>query len=324
MGSTGPNRSLSSGLIPQWMKNKVDTRFDFNETEAFSPPTLDDSFFYIRYKREENEKSKAIEERDQNFRPITQVLKEQNNDLSTLVKDGTSKPKVPNFTQHTVPCQQYLIQPGVKPDISKSKHTTSGPVRVKSTGTDDGFKGEGAACGTSIIQVANQMVSGKSITRGFQTQSFEAPCPSNNVHSDDNPPPGFDPFARRGSKSLPTTPLTSPNSSPKTRRKIPNRYFTGAFVDKYQGSWILAGLLGTREILSHSSSTIAEEETHINEDGKIKKATSKVEVNNVNMEEAETSSPPSPKIISEKPKATVFRPKPSELREMNFWSPTSM
>lgn len=39
--------------------------------------------------------------------------------------------------------------------------------QTKPFGTDDGFDGEGAACGTSIVKVARQMVSGKSITRGF-------------------------------------------------------------------------------------------------------------------------------------------------------------
>lgn len=37
----------------------------------------------------------------------------------------------------------------------------------KPFGTDDGFKGAGAACGSSIVKVAHQMVSAKSLTRGF-------------------------------------------------------------------------------------------------------------------------------------------------------------
>lgn len=37
----------------------------------------------------------------------------------------------------------------------------------KPFGTDDGFQGAGAACGSSIVKVARQMVSGKSINRGF-------------------------------------------------------------------------------------------------------------------------------------------------------------
>lgn len=39
--------------------------------------------------------------------------------------------------------------------------------QTKPFGTDDGFDGPGAACGTSIVKVARQMVSGKSLARGF-------------------------------------------------------------------------------------------------------------------------------------------------------------
>lgn len=155
------------------------------------------------------------------------------------------------------------------------------------------------------------MVSSKSrlLNPTNQTKSHEAPCETaNNVHSDSHQ---FDPFQRRGSKSLPTTPLQSPSSSPKSRKKLQNRYFTGAFVDqknldKFQGSWILAGLLGTRETLSASTSTIAEEE--------ILSITDSVDM----LADVATSSK------EKQPKPQVFRPKPSELREMNFWSPTSM
>lgn len=37
----------------------------------------------------------------------------------------------------------------------------------KPFGIDDGFKGAGAACGSSIVKVAHQMVSAKSLGRGF-------------------------------------------------------------------------------------------------------------------------------------------------------------
>lgn len=42
----------------------------------------------------------------------------------------------------------------------------------KSFGTDDGFKGAGAACGSSIIKVAHQMVSAKSLNRGFTIAKY--------------------------------------------------------------------------------------------------------------------------------------------------------
>lgn len=42
----------------------------------------------------------------------------------------------------------------------------------KPFGTDDGFKGAGAACGSSIVKVAHQMVSAKSLGRGFSIAKY--------------------------------------------------------------------------------------------------------------------------------------------------------
>lgn len=140
------------------------------------------------------------------------------------------------------------------------------------------------------------MVSGKGL-RGFGINP-----------DDDNSecPKGFDPALRRGSKSLPSSPLTSPNSSPKSKRRLQNKYFTGAFIDtdKYQGSWILSNLLGKRS-LSQSVGMIVEE--------------SKEEL----MHGVSEASLDSNKSLSKSTKH-IFKPKPSEFREMNFWSPTSM
>lgn len=145
------------------------------------------------------------------------------------------------------------------------------------------------------------MVSGKGFHHFGVTNSGQ--------NNDDNSecPKGFDPALRRGSKSLPSSPLTSPNSSPKSKRRLQNKYFTGAFNDgaeKYQGSWILSNLLGKRS-LSQSVGMIAEE--------------SKEEL----MQGVSESSLDSNKSLSRSTKQ-IFKPKPSEFREMNFWSPTSM
>ncbi|XP_056642898.1 uncharacterized protein LOC130449235 isoform X1 [Diorhabda sublineata] len=101
---------------------------------------------------------------------------------------------------------------------------------------------------------------------------------------------------RRNSKSLPA----SPSTSPKANRKM-NKYFTGAFtdVDKPKGGWILSNLLAKRE-LCQSADQIKEE---VRED--LERASSTYSIK-------ESKTPP------------VLRAKPSELREMNFWSPTSM
>lgn len=50
---------------------------------------------------------------------------------------------------------------------SSQKHLVDVKNPTKPFGTDDGFKGAGAACGSSIVKVARQMVSGKSLNRGF-------------------------------------------------------------------------------------------------------------------------------------------------------------
>lgn len=42
----------------------------------------------------------------------------------------------------------------------------------KPFGTDDGFKGAGAACGSSIVKVAHQMVTAKSFGRGFTVARY--------------------------------------------------------------------------------------------------------------------------------------------------------
>lgn len=167
--------------------------------------------------------------------------------------------------------------------------------KLKSNGTDDGFKGEAAKCGSSVIKVAHQMVSSQ-VARGFgQTEDF--------------PPKGFDPSKRRGSRSLPNSPLVSPNTSPKGKRKLANKYFTGPFTDtdKYQGSWILSNLLGKREALSRSVGVIAEEEVR-EEVGR--------GVSEISLDDPQSRTMGSAK--------NIYRAKPSELREMNFWSPTSM
>lgn len=103
-------------------------------------------------------------------------------------------------------------------------------MKIKSSGTDDGFKGEAAKCGSSIVRVASQMVSGK-VINGFHINDNKDKCDGA------KPPEKYDLMKRRGSRSLPASPLTSPGNSPKSNRKSINKYFTGAFtdVDKSKG-----------------------------------------------------------------------------------------
>lgn len=139
------------------------------------------------------------------------------------------------------------------------------------------------------------MVSGK-LTRG-------ATIPEEEFATE---PITFNKALRRGSKSLPSSPLTSPNTSPKARRKQMNRYFAGGTdTDKIQGSWILSGLLRKHDKLSQSVSVINEEEN-------IQETLAKT-VSQISLDEVTETKLPKQK-----------KAKPSELREMNFWSPTSM
>lgn len=117
-------------------------------------------------------------------------------------------------------------------DISPPPQTTP-EMKIKSSGTDDGFKGEAAKCGSSIIRVASQMVSGK-VIQGFHISDNHGNCDEPKTLEK------YDLMKRRGSKSLPASPLTSPGNSPKSNRKSINKYFTGAFtdVDKSKGNFV--------------------------------------------------------------------------------------
>jgi len=194
----------------------------------------------------------------------------------------------------------------------------------KSFGTDDGFQGPNAACGSSIIEVAQRMVSGRSFNgpKGFQLPNVdqeEVDSVQLKTVEDQTlktssliQPEPYELEAqkakdkllvRRGSKSLPASPLGSPKSM---RKYQANPYFTGTFTPANQNSegrgWFLASLLGIQREVTPSSSVhqIEEESEHFN-------------INNIDQSD-------NTKDLHKK----VLKAKPSELREMNFWSPTSM
>jgi hypothetical protein len=230
----------------------------------------------------------------------------------------------------------------------------------KPAGTDDDLTGDTAGCGKSVVQVAHQMIAGGMLMRGFSANDNGKAVTGE----------GFNRGVRRGSKSLPASPLGSPShspeSSPQTRRRGHNRYFTGAFTleranihaaggqelaNKYSGSWILSGLLGQqqRDNLSDSldSLTIPEEEQG-KEVNKKSGRRGDIDLSSPDMRRNKSMTALVSQMLSEGPKDNqhvevgvdaaavaggcdsptqknkAFRAKPSELREMNFWSPTSM
>ncbi|CAK1555343.1 unnamed protein product [Leptosia nina] len=291
--------------LPVWMKTKPAKEF---EPFSSSPPAPEDSFFYIRYPKPdilfgttklENELPKVIQEKQKDVTAAFNSIKER------------------DWSKHTKPCQEVLH--GIAPNAN----IASANVKPKPAGTDDGFKGEGAACGTSVLKVANQMISTRT-PRGFTVAS-----PSDDGQSNAPEVGRYNLMARRGSKSLPTTPMHSPPSSPNSRRKAyNNRYFTSPFEpveDGHGRSWLTTALLGFKKDLTTSTSTLAEEEIVENR------------LQTISLAESVENLGPAPKakepkiLISEapnpapkSPKSQAFRAKPSELREMNFWSPTSM
>lgn len=133
----------------------------------------------------------------------------------------------------------------------------------------------------------------------------------------------------RGSKSLPVSPITSPistpDNSPKSRRRLgqPNRFFTGAFIsdrDKYPGGWILSGLLNqSREIVGHK---IAEED-ETPQIGPKRPLSRKKSISSQNLSYIIKDKMLTEETANIQP-GNAIQAQPSELREMNFWSPTSM
>ncbi|XP_076241763.1 uncharacterized protein LOC143183878 [Calliopsis andreniformis] len=313
MGSTKQDRSLGSGIsLPQWMKGKIDNRFDFDDS-TFSPPSHDDSFFYIRYPKTQAQRSVQ-----QEYRQVKEVLNDQNNasstsKLSEKQSDFDSKKKEIDFSKHPLPCQPFVPTSAANKgndNKSSTKIPLAGTARAKSQGVDDGFHSEPALCGKSIVLVANQIMSTK-----FQKQltAEQAAVPP-----------------RRGSKSLPVTPITSPigtpEGSPKARRRVPsNRYFTGPFLpdrEKYQGSWILASILGqSREMVTPKIDE--EDEANIEVPSPPPRSLNRkksISSQNLTYVGSEEKSAGKSNVVY----SNIFQAKPSELREMNFWSPTSM
>ncbi|CAG9562756.1 unnamed protein product [Danaus chrysippus] len=286
MASSDPE--IKDGFsLPVWMKTKPSKEF---EPFASSPPAPEDTFFYIRYP-----KSDVLFGKPKFNADIPKALNEPKDFAQYVIKDQ-------DWSKHTKPCQEVLN--GIAPINTAAKSVN---VKPKPAGTDDGFKGEGAACGSSVVKVAHQMISSRGFTVATPADSAPEPVPR---------------LTRRGSRSLPATPATSPHGSPTSRRRmVGNRYFTSPFEpseDASRSSWLTMALLGFKKDLTTSTSTLAEEEAeHRLQCGSLAES-----VENLGPSKQD------PKLINDstpsktsKP-SNSYRPKPSELREMNFWSPT--
>lgn len=341
MDSSGSEHSISKNIsIPQWMRPRMQDGFD-TEISTLSPPNQDDSFFYIPYSKLTKANPPEPE--------LPCVSSEKAPSIGTFSGSEASGSSS-LATKHTTPCLKFLegknMDIGDLTGFSKDDKKISKPV--KSFGTDDGFKSEAAQCGHSVVQVAQQMIADRLIGR------------PNKFHNDSDKNNLGDPEiqylkqrVRRGSKSLPASPLSTPDSTPQIHRK--NRYFTGAFVETpeepsrpFPGSWLVAGLLGVqRESLSESQSDLASDSNNNaslqtrkvhSPDALRRNNSSSMILQSLDKTKSETGGENVSHLHESRSAASLVkignvgadsagkkpRPKPSELREMNFWSPTSM
>lgn len=315
MGSSRPDdRSLGNGIsFPQWMRGKVDSRFDFDES-SFSPPT-DDNFFHIKYP---TTSSTSTQSKQSGFHSINQVLNEQKTTTTTTadnLKNLTSESSIKDnkkidTTKLPLPCQAFVK------DANKTGYL------YEAKGTDDGFHSEPARCGKSIVTVANRIMQSSNVFKKTdENKTNENMDKINNLQ-------------QKVSKSLPVTPIASPTStpegSPKSRRRVNgNRYFTGSFIpEKYQGGWLLTKILSnSREIIGNKIDEGDEAASEVIPHRALarKKSISSQNLSYLGKDDLSTDKPI--KITgtsTSTPQTITLQVEPSELREMNFWSPTSM
>ncbi|XP_046386475.1 uncharacterized protein LOC124156162 [Ischnura elegans] len=331
MGSTEPDRSLSSGMaIPQWMKQKAGERYDFDDT-AFSPPSYDDNFFYIRYPKQ----VKKVKEKSK-YNSINEFLEAK----ERLSRESSEPPPPTAAPQHTTACGPFIREGGMTPGFESDNDPAVVALRRKGPpALEGGFPHDAdQSCGHSVVQVAQQM-----------TGQLTGAVISSGIKAYVETPPRL--RERRGSKSLPASPLATPQTSPKTGRRQPpgsvthNRYFTPAVLGDNSGfskGSILSRLLGSGEGGAIAKTRKFSEEDEEAEGGDVlslvpggekvaelrrNKSTSALLARGADGKPLdEFRNGPHMDSIADVVvhKVTVIKPKPSELREMNFWTPTSM
>lgn len=160
------------------------------------------------------------------------------------------------------------------------------------------------------MSVASQIISFGKFSSAESTQEPQPPAPEQRQ--------------RKFSKSLPASPLASPtgtpDSSPKSRRRAyNNRFFTGTFAPadeqpSQKNSWLLGSILGqSREIIPKSNHQ-EHDDDELQETPPPRALSRKKSISSQNLTY----------VGEQKDLVGLLQAKPSELREMNFWSPTSM
>ncbi|KAK6635768.1 hypothetical protein RUM44_001022 [Polyplax serrata] len=303
MSSKDEDRSLTSGIpIPQWMRSKTEN-YGFDPS-TLSPPTHEGDFFYIKLPMPQPAQSL-------NLNKLTEVIQ---------VKERA-------FDKHTDSCKQFI--PIIQDSVQVQK-----PKVTKPMGVDDGFKGEGAACGASVVEVAHQMLHK---SKGFR--------PLTRVETDGSlaPPPTYL-QTRRNSKSLPVSPVTSPRASPIVKRKNDDNT-RGALsglqsqsddglceseenIEKKVGSsWILSSLFAgnnenkklRQDLVKEKGALVAaiRESNIVRYRGDTSKPSQSGEPINTQAVDVTITSSAGP------PKNSIFKSKPY-LRDLNLLTPSSM
>ncbi|XP_011504844.1 PREDICTED: uncharacterized protein LOC105367765 isoform X1 [Ceratosolen solmsi marchali] len=325
MGSSRPSDRFigEATFLPQWMKGKLDTRFDYTDS-TFSPPA-DDNFFYIRYPKQEATSTPSTTNSNEGFISInklfgnkidldrstsTKLLYEQNN--STNNKNTHSS----DYSKHLLSSQQ--LTPFSTNEGNGPKVVVANSIKSKQH-SDDEFRNEKITeSSRSIVYVANQIMSCKfgkfntseaSSSAANQNQANELPTQQQ----------------RKGSKSLPVTPIASPSvspdSSPKSRRR--QRLFHES--ERGRNGWLLSSILGqSRELIAPK---IAEEDEQQMEQIPQRALSRKKSISSQNLTYFGTEDKATGNkevAASSTTHLNLLQAKPSEFREMNFWSPTSM
>lgn len=332
MGSSRPtDRSIGEAtFLPQWMKGKLDTRFDYTDS-TFSPPA-DDNFFYIRYPRQEDTSTSSTSNNSEGLKSINKFFGnkiELDESTSTeLLSDQNTSANYKNtqfvdFNKHLTLNQFTLFTTN---EGNRPKIIVANTLKSKQQIDDELSNGKITENSRSIVHVANQIMSSK-----FGKSNSSDYSSSTSTQQKTNESTLQINQQKKGSKSLPVTPITSPNStpdsSPKLRRRA-NRFFAGAFVpdsDRGKNGWILSSILGqSRELITPK---IAEEDEQQQIEQIPQRALSRkksISSQNLTYFNKDEKADSGKQISQGSAHINLLQAKPSEFREMNFWSPTSM
>uniref|UniRef100_A0A336MW06 CSON007108 protein n=1 Tax=Culicoides sonorensis TaxID=179676 RepID=A0A336MW06_CULSO len=298
------SKSVADGSTPpQWMRDTAN-RLAIDDLSPMTPPSNDG--FYFPFPVANQKTKKLVDVENTSSATLLNTSSEarltssnQSQQISQMESDFENKIQSVDFSRE---CKKYISAGG---DVEKGHF----PNSSKPKGTDDDFKT--AACAGSLVKVAQKFVGGTG--NQFQKRFTVAKIQDNNddhavpiPEEEDNLITDPKLMQRRNSRSLP--------SSPKTMRKFqqqPNPYFTITAQDNVpKTSWFLTGLFGgiRREMTPASASSTQTSTAQIDEADEIVDTV-------VSKHQMETK--------KEEKSSSNVKAKPTMMREMNFWAPSS-